>query len=534
MGEESATGLSITERSSLGLSAFYQGVTLIAGMVSVFPCHLYERTASGREEAVGSNLYRTVHDEPNPESTWSQFVMAGYLNKLTYGNRYAEIELTNGGRPAGPIWHIPSHLVTVRRAYKRLGSGVTFDAALSTPEDRRRGGTILYEVKGTVGGPTYLRPEQMFHVPDFSFDGLVGLSRVLLAKESIAVGIARLHAVAAIYGNDSTPGGVLQRPATAPALTPVGERNLIGAFESAHGGVTRKGRLAVLQEGTEFKPLSFSPKDSMVIEAAQLSGLEMAQFLNLNPYWLGLPGSNEKYANLEQEMTLLVVRTLLPHLRADEQEFNRKLFVGDDRDRYFVEYDPKGLLRGDSTARAAFYQAMQKLRVMTPNMIAASENFPKVPADQGGDDYGMPQPATVRETVQEGPGAAAAAGEQPEPTPPKKRAADAFRPVMEAAWKRAIGKETAAIRKALARGVGTHAELRETLAEFYRGHQEFAAGVIGLPVAETVARHHGELLALIAGEAIAADAAARITERLDLWDRDAAAEEATRSLAAMQ
>jgi hypothetical protein len=75
-----------------------------------------------------------------------------------------------------------------------------------------------------------------------------------------------------------------------------------------------------------------------------------------------------------------VQHTLLPWLRRFESAFARDL-VGND-DEYFVEFDTRGLLRGDAAGRASYYQTLWNLGVASINEIRGWENLNPV---EGGD-----------------------------------------------------------------------------------------------------------------------------------------------------
>jgi len=475
-GQESATGVDVTELSSLGHSAVSAAVQVIACSIAVLPLILYRRVGSGRERALEHRLYTTLHDEPNPESTWVTFCISQMVNKLLWGNRFAEIEFTQGGDPLR-LWHLPSDRVTVRRVYKRPGGGVTLQAVMATPEDRRSGGVLIYEVHDGSAVPPQLEPQRMFHVPDISIRGVAGYSRIRAALETIGTGLALQTATAAVIGNDATPGGVLERPPEAPPLSPAGERKLITAFEAAHGGVKRRGRLTILQEGATFKPITVDAGLMKLVEMRQLSTMDVAQIFNISPHWLAgnTPGGGSlTYTNSETEWTNLVRRTLLHHLVADKQEIRRKLLLGDDR--YFAEYETNGFMAGSAEQRAAFYRALLELGVITPNGIAAIENLPPIPAAEGGDTYRAPISSIAAGSLVSGSGNANGNGARAIIIPGRSvearsyrgrmRLRDAHVGLLADAGARVVGREVARIRERLGQGVDA-GELGEWLRAFY-------------------------------------------------------------------
>jgi hypothetical protein len=73
----------------------------------------------------------------------------------------------------------------------------------------------------------------------------------------------------------------------------------------------------------------------------------------------------------------------MPWLRRLESAFMRDLIVDDER--YLVEFDVRGLLRGDAASRSAYYRAMWDIGVVSTNDIRASENLD--PVDGGDERY---------------------------------------------------------------------------------------------------------------------------------------------------
>jgi hypothetical protein len=80
-----------------------------------------------------------------------------------------------------------------------------------------------------------------------------------------------------------------------------------------------------------------------------------------------------------------VQHTILPWLRRFESAFVRDLIVDDDR--YFVEFDVRGLMRGDAASRSAYYRQMWDIGALSTNDILELENRNPV---EGGDERYRP------------------------------------------------------------------------------------------------------------------------------------------------
>lgn len=501
--EESLTGLEIDERGSLAHTAVYQAVQLISVMCASLPRHVFRRTDDeGRERARDHWLQRLLGREPNPEMSPMSFQIAQYLSKLLWGNRYAEVEFTRGGDRPARLWHILPWRVNIHRVYKRRGGGLTDQKQQATPEDLSRGGELLYEIEDDTSNSIWLPPQKISHVPDLSWNGTKGFSRISKALETIGAGIAAQETRSALFGNFSLPSGVIERPQEAPPLPPNAVKARMAAWEAAHQGVRKTGRVAVLQEGEKYEAITMTPHDSRLLELSEFGILEVAHIFNLAPYWLGHPGNSATYSNVEQEWTNLVRRTLQPHLVADEQEISRSLIPEPEQDQIFVEHETRALLRADSKTRSEVEKTWLEAGAMTPNQIAARENLPPVPADQGGDTYRMPlQLGPAAQTLDDLRSVARRAREildyherdrdRPRVTVPdgqelrsrrslraRQRLRIAYRPLLLSAMQRIVGRETGAISKLLDRAE-TAPQALEGLEDFYREHWDAVVQIAG-------------------------------------------------------
>jgi hypothetical protein len=113
-----------------------------------------------------------------------------------------------------------------------------------------------------------------------------------------------------------------------------------------------------------------------------------SQFIELRRYQLEeiarlfrVPGSLLGIAPATPDGDIaFVTHCIMPWLRRFESAFMRDLIADDDR--YLIEFDVRGLLRGDAASRSAYYRAMWDIGVVSTNDIRATENLDPV---EGGD-----------------------------------------------------------------------------------------------------------------------------------------------------
>ncbi|WP_257837041.1 phage portal protein [Phenylobacterium sp. J426] len=134
--------------------------------------------------------------------------------------------------------------------------------------------------------------------------------------------------------------------------------------------------MKVLEEGMKFVQTMIPPEDAQFLGSREFQIAELARIFDVP---LILLQSHEKTTSwgsgIEQLMIGFVQQTIAPWVAADEQELNWKLFTEEEREKgLYVKYNMKGLLRGDSAARAAFYKAMFEVGGFSPNQILALED----------------------------------------------------------------------------------------------------------------------------------------------------------------
>ena len=71
---------------------------------------------------------------------------------------------------------------------------------------------------------------------------------------------------------------------------------------------------AILPNGTQVIPLAWSPSDTQLIEARQVSLLDVANMFNLDGYWLGAPVAGMTYRTAGPQYQQILRTSLEPVL----------------------------------------------------------------------------------------------------------------------------------------------------------------------------------------------------------------------------
>lgn len=482
-----ASGITVNESTALTYSAVYAAVSLLSASVAQLPFIVYRRLpGGGKERATDHPAYRLLKRAPNPMMTSFTWREGGMGWALTWGNSFNEITHDGSGNPT-EIWPINNDRVRIRI----------------------EGGELFYEIRKADNTLTFLRAEDVLHVPNFG-DGINGHSPIRLHREAIGLGLATEKTGASFFGNGMHPGGVFEIPGSMKDEATAAFRKSMkeGGF-SGSGGT---GKFLILEEGVKWHSVGIPPEDAQFLETRQFQVNEIARIYRVPPHMIG-DLSRSTFSNIEQQSLDFVKHSLMHWLVRWQQECNRKLLREDEQDEYFCEFLVDWFAIADLITRYAAYKIGRDGGWLNSNEIRDRENMNPI---DGGDTF--VEPMNMRPL---GGGEAVAQLESP------------LAEVMEDARRRVRRKEAKAIEAALKRKPERFAEWAD---KFYGDYEREIAEVMRPAVALAVAynggnetpqamaaryvsHHRGQLLGLAretSAEKLADAVAARVAE----WGND--------------
>ena len=363
----STAGKNVNERSAMQMTAVYSCVRILSEAVAGLPLHLYKYTDNGsKKKALDHSLYFLLHDEPNPEMTSFAFRETLMTHLLLWGNAYAQI-IRNGKNEIVGLYPLMPNRMTVDRDEK---GQLYYEYQTSTDEART-----------TKGGTVRLRPTDVLHIPGLGFDGLVGYSPIAMAKNAIGLAIAAEEYGSKFYANAAAPGGVLEHPGTLKDPSKVRD-----SWNQTFGGSSNSHKVAVLEEGMKYTPISISPNEAQFLETRKFQIDEIARIFRVPPHMVG-DLEKSSFSNIEQQSLEFVKYTLEPWIVRWEQNMMRSLLSPDEKKDYFIKFNVDGLLRGDYQSRMNGYATARQNGWMSANDIRELENLDHIPAEEGGDLY---------------------------------------------------------------------------------------------------------------------------------------------------
>lgn len=360
---KSSSGMVVTPETALGIPVLQNCVTLLAESIGQLPLELYHRQGQGqREAAINHPLYDVLRYQPNGFQTPYELRECTQLSAGLRGNGFQLIERRDDGNVAA-LWPLDTSKV------------ITY-----------KGGDMLpyYQVGNH---PERLPMRMVHHVRWHTVNHYTGLSPIELHAEAVGLAQAVRQYTGKSFANGAAVSGVIERPREAPPIKDQASIDrILDQWGDKYGGMDNAKKVALLQEGMAFKPISMSHVDADIVNILKLSGTDVARI-----YKIPLPMVNDleksNYNTLEQLLIQFVVFALLPWVKRHEQSMMRDFLLPKDRRDHFIEFNLSGLLRGDQKSRYESYAIGRQWGWLSVNDIRRLENMPPV---AGGDVYLQP------------------------------------------------------------------------------------------------------------------------------------------------
>jgi HK97 family phage portal protein len=360
-GYYSGSGVAVDEFKAMQTSAVYACVRVIAETVASLPLFLYRKDKESKIKAYQHPLYEVLHDLPNYETTSFCFREAMMASLLLYGNAYARIVRDKNGHVV-ELWYLKPNLMKVER----------------DKETRK----LKYTYSDDNENKTYVFvPEQIFHIPGLSFNGITGISPIEQAREAIGLALATEEFGAKFFSNGARPGGVLEHPGVVKDPERIRE-----SWNKVYQGTRNSHKIAVLEEGMKYHEIGIPPEQAQFLQTRKYQLNEICRIFRVPPHLVG-DLERSTFSNIEHQSIDFVTHTIRPWLVRWEQAIYKSLLNEQERRLYYAKFNVDGLLRGDFATRMQGYATARQNGWMSINDIRSLEDMNPIPAEQGGDDY---------------------------------------------------------------------------------------------------------------------------------------------------
>lgn len=363
----SLSGPQINQLTSLASTAVMACTSMLAEDVAKCTPQLFRhREGGGRDLATDHWLYGLL-TRPNDYMDGFEFFELGQMGLIFRGNAYVVIRRDRRARPVelipvNPDWVSLWEAPTGELFYRVTAQGLHMMAKLH-------------------GFPPLIPADDVLHIRGFSLNGLLGGSRIALARDAIGLSLGQEQQAARWVGNGARPSGILK---TEQRLQNGAAERMKGEWQEAYGGLANVGKTPVFEQGLEWQPLSLSAQELEFIAARQFQVQEIARIFRIPPHMIG-ELSRSTNNNITSQGQDYVNYTITGYT----SRWARKMewHFGLQRQGLFIEFDLSQLTRGDVTARYNAYRTAIMSGFLTRNEARIDDGRNPI---EGADELLMP------------------------------------------------------------------------------------------------------------------------------------------------
>ena len=363
-------GVGMSRDRAMKISTVNRCVEVLSNSMAVLP--IYIMNEATKERLPNHRLGKVLWGRANEAMTSYDYTRLLLNNEILQGNAYAWIYRD---RSSGD----PLELIPLPPDYVNI---------FVDPS-----GKLWYVFTHPLTGlVTWLRPEDVLHYKAYSEDGIQGISILRRASTTLDTAQSAQLYENSVWRNGGQPSGVLTTDSDLGGMVPdpqdptqtIRRKDLLRReWERIHRGPDNAFRLAVLDLGLKYQPISMTNADAQFVESNDVRVADVCRFFGV-PLHLAFAGK-QSYQSNEQNGIEYVTYTLLGYETQWGQEDSYKLLLpGERRGNLRIRRELKVFLRGDTAAQADWYQSLRINGGYSANEIRALEDLPAIP---GGDVY---------------------------------------------------------------------------------------------------------------------------------------------------
>lgn len=351
----------VDKETAMKYTAVFAACRVIGETFASAPVGVYKKLPNGdRESATDLPIYDILHNRPNADMAPFNFKEANMYALNLDGNAYCYKEKNKLGELVG--------LMPIAGMVKSV---------------KRKNGVLTYTVENGTEEKDYTR-DDIFHIPGLSMDGLKGLSPISYFGKTIKLGLTYEEFGNSFYKNSANPSGAFTFP---NALGIEAHKRLKADIKKNYTGSVNLGTPMLLENGGTFVPFTIKPVDAQLIESKRFQIEDIARIYRV-PLHLLQDLEKATFSNIEHQSLEFIMYTMLPWFKRWEENINMQLLTDRERkDGYYVEFNIKGLSRGDLKSRYESYVMGRLNGWLSINDVRKLENMNRV---EGGDTYMQP------------------------------------------------------------------------------------------------------------------------------------------------
>ncbi|MCI4653117.1 phage portal protein [Sphingomonas aquatilis] len=359
-------GAPVAEQDALSVPAVLRALEVLCGLFAMTPFHYYRVTGDGKErvrDAPQALMFTTSANAVQPAFLLKELMLGdllmcgrfgGYIHRDSLYRPHMLSRLLPGG--ISPVQHW----------------------------DRNDGLEMFYDAQLPDGTRERLTRNDLWFVPGFSRDGLIGVDRLKLLADTFEAASSMNEFAARFWDNNAQPSTVLTTKAKVEQTEKLRIRQ---DWSQRFAGPRNAGAVAVLDQEMKAEFLSHNNEEAQFIETRGFSVVEVARAFGVPPHVL-FELSRATFSNIEQQSLELYLYSMLGHFGRAEAHMTHAFA----EPGHFFESVPDALLRGDIKSRYEAYAIAIDKGVLNPDEVRDLENRNKRP---GGGTYRVGSGSTL-------------------------------------------------------------------------------------------------------------------------------------------
>lgn len=338
----------------------YIVVSKLARSLARLPLHVFQTGPASDRERMRDGTLADLMREPAPGIAPFQLKESIVGNLSLYGN--AILVKVRNGPAAAPFELWPTNFARWR------------------PIAAERAPISMWIYRTPGGDDIPFLPSDVVHFRWWNPDShMLGMSPMEPLRRTLAMEDATQRAGVAVFENGMRPSGVFKTDRVFDA-TKASDRlaiqRLTEETERMHGGPDNFGRLAFLEGGLEWQPMSHNLTDAAAVPFRKLNREEVAAAFDMPPPMVGIL-DNATFSNVTMMHQMLYQDTLGAPIKMIEEVLDGQLVKRQPSWRgLFLEFELAEVLRGSHMERMRAYQLAQWF--LTPNEVRRIENWPQL------------------------------------------------------------------------------------------------------------------------------------------------------------
>ncbi|MDK0789910.1 phage portal protein [Clostridium perfringens] len=336
------------------LSALNAGMGLIADSIASLPVYKYKINKDGSKTKVKSKINYLLNNNCNQFTTSYNMKNMILKDSIFYGNGYIKIVRDDN-------FEI-KELIPLQQESVML---MTNDC----------GKSYYYQV--TLNGRTErLEYYEVINLCSNSVDGVLGRGILVTGAETLGLASSQQLYSGAVFENGVFNKGILYVDASSSQE----QRDSIAQKLKGFFTKGNSGRLLVLPNNSEYKPVSLSPTDLDLLKEKEFTIQEIARLLKIRPELLGVNISSGNYKNLEEGNRQFLQFTLLPYLKNLEAVLNHYLLTETEKvsGEYCFCFDLSSLMESDIKTQSEVLSKYVSAGILTVKEVRNKLNMPYI------------------------------------------------------------------------------------------------------------------------------------------------------------